>query len=277
MSHPTASATTLTGTRFAVPQVDVQNGQLFSSCGVSPARGGANAEDLARLAQVRGLVFDMGDVLYDATAWRRWLLMLLGRMGLHTNYRCFFRIWDRDFLDDVHRGQREYQEALRAFLRSAGLSMGQIDEVEAASQARKRAIEGDARPFPGVRETLRHLQSAGVAMAVLTDSESSAPRVCERLAQFRLDGLFAAVISSVDLGYTKPAAVCYQSALDALGIEPAKAAFVGHDAEELSGAAAIGMTTIASNYDLDCEATFFLDRFSDLRDLAAPRQAENSA
>lgn len=31
-----------------------------------------------------GLLFDMGDVLYDATVWRRWLLQLLHKMGLHT-------------------------------------------------------------------------------------------------------------------------------------------------------------------------------------------------
>src|SRR3569623_1380083 len=87
----------------------------------------------------------MGDVLYDATLWRRWLLRLLQRMGLHTQYRTFFKIWDVEFLNEVHCGRREYSEAFQAFLLSAGLSRGQIDEVEAARQAR---IGGQGAAFP---------------------------------------------------------------------------------------------------------------------------------
>ena len=99
----------------------------------------------SQLPKFDGLIFDMGDVLYDATVWRRWLIQLLHRMGLNTRYRSFFKVWEREYLDDVHRGLRDYGEAFQAFLLAAGLSRGHIDEVVAASHARKREIEAGTR------------------------------------------------------------------------------------------------------------------------------------
>ena len=54
---------------------------------------------------IRGLLLDACNILYDDTAWRRWLLRLLMRLGLRTEYGPFFRIFDRDYLDAVYRGR----------------------------------------------------------------------------------------------------------------------------------------------------------------------------
>ncbi len=216
--------------------------------------------------RIRGLVFDMGDVLYDATAWRRWLWRLVARMGLRTGYRGFYKVWDRDYLDDVHRGRRQYAEAFEAFLCSAGLSWAQIDEVQCASRARRRQLEATLRPMPGAREALGQLHAAGIVLAVLSDSESPAAVLEERLARLGLGGLFAAVVSSFNLERTKPEALCYRSALGAMAVEAHEAAFVGHDADELAGAAAVGMRTIAYNPDPEARADLCLGRFMELVD-----------
>ena len=81
---------------------------------------------------VRGVLLDTCNVLYDDTVWRRWVLQLLTHLGLSTSYRCFFHVWERDFLGEVHCGRRDFWEAFEAFLRAVGLSRGQIEEVEAA-------------------------------------------------------------------------------------------------------------------------------------------------
>ena len=216
---------------------------------------------------VSGLLFDMGDVLYDATAWRRWLLQVLGRLGLHTNYRSFFTIWDRDFLDDVHRGRREFSEAFRAFLRSAGLSCGQIDEVDAACRARRSQWEVTARLLPGVKTTLGRLRAAGCTLGVLSDSEHPAAVLGERLERLGLGGLFAAVVSSIDLGRIKPDPLGYLTALQGMQLGAKGVAFVGHDAAELAGAAKVGMQTIAFNFAPDARADVFLTRFDELLEL----------
>ena len=99
---------------------------------------------------VVGLIFDAEDVLYDSTVWRRWLLQLLVRMGLQTDYRSFYCAWEREYLDEVNCGRREYWEALCDYLQSAGLLPGQLDEVMAAGQARSRQIQQQSFPLsPG--------------------------------------------------------------------------------------------------------------------------------
>ena len=213
---------------------------------------------------VRGIVFDMGDVLYDATVGRRWLLALLSRMGVAASYRDFFERWERDYLVDVHRGRREYGEALEAFLRSVGLSRGQIEEVLAASQAHRRELEAGTRPLPGVRATLEKLARRGLRLGVLTNSERSADRIRERLAAWDMAYCFTGVVSSVDLGRCKPDARCYQAALDQLELSAAETAFVGHDRAELAGAAAIGMRAWAFNHERGVNADRCLGRFCDL-------------
>lgn len=220
---------------------------------------------------VQGLLFDMGDVLYDATGWRRWLLQLLARMGLHTHYRTLYHIWDDDFLADVHRGRREYQEAFQTFLLSVGLSRGQIDEVQAASLARKRDLEANARPLPGVRATVARLAADGAMLGVLCDSELDSDGVRAQLGRLGLGGYFSTVLSSIDLEYTKPSPVCYRAALGAMEMEAEDVVFVGHDGAELAGARAMGMETVAFNYEPGAVADHYLTRFEELLDVVDAR------
>jgi len=226
---------------------------------------------------VTGLLFDMGGVLYDDTLWRRWLLRVLSQVGLRTNYRSFYRIWDRDFLSKVHRGECDFCEAFRACMRSVGLSHAQIEELEGACQARRRLLEEEIRALPGVKTTLTRLRQAGAVLAALNDSEFSAPILADRLERIGLGDLFSAVISSIDLGHTRPDPVCYRTALAAMNLAAPQVAFVGHDAEELAGAATIGMPTIAFNFDSDAQADLFLSRFEDLLELIEIRRLHSAA
>ena len=213
---------------------------------------------------IRGLLFDMCNVLYDNTVWRRWVLQLLSHVGLHTNYRLFFRIWDREYLHEVHRGKRSFCEAFESYLLSAGLSRGQINEIEAASQARRRQIEHSARTLPGVKATLARLNRSGLVLGAISNSEHPASVLRQRLEHYGTDKLFATVVSSIDLERTMPDAICYRTAIEAMALPAEQVAFVGHDAAELAGAAAVGMPTIALNHDPDARADVFLARFEEL-------------
>jgi phosphoglycolate phosphatase len=260
--------------------------RLFRHANDRPAAAAHAAADQAdadlavaarRFTPVVGLVFDMGDVLFDATAWRRRLLQLLQRMGLHAGYRSLFELWDRDYLDAVHRGERDYAEAFVAFLRHAGLSKGQVDEVVAVSQQIKRQCESEVRPFPGVRETLERLRSRGLRLAVLSDSESPAAAIALRLQALGLGDFFSTVVSSADLRRTKPHPLGYLTSVERLGLRPDQAAFVGHDADELGGARRCGLRTVAFNYERGASADCRIARFQDLFLLFADRPAEGDS
>jgi FMN phosphatase YigB (HAD superfamily) len=224
---------------------------------------------------IRGLLLDACNILYDDTAWRRWLLRLLARLGLRTEYGPFFRIFDRDFLDAVYRGQRPFSDALDAFLISAGLSAGQAEEVHRAVTSYRRQCDVAHRPLAGVRKTVAQLHASDVKLGVLCNCELSGEAIRQHLTELLGDSPWAAVVSSRDLGCAMPAAACYRAALQALQLPAAEAAFVGHDALELHGAAAQGLATIAFNGDRDARADVYLQRFEDLIELiqCSPRCA----
>jgi len=221
---------------------------------------------------IRGVLFDTCGVFYDDTVWRRWLLQLLRQVGVHTHYRSFYRIWDRDFLVHVHRGHQTFAQAFHQFMRAIGLSEAQIDEVEAACQARRRTLDASIRPLPGVKSTLTRLKQGGLCLGVLADCELTAAALSERLERIGLGDLISVVISSQDLRQTKPDSACYLAALEALNLSADEVVFVGHDTEELRGATAVGLATVACNFDPDAQADAFLGRFEELLDLLQCRR-----
>ncbi len=216
---------------------------------------------------VEGLLLDSCNVLYDATGWHRWLLQVLRHLGVHTQYHCLFHVWEKDYLREVHRGQCDRCEALRMFLQALGLSRGQIEEVATTCEARRLRWEAETRLLPGVKNTLRQLASAGIPLAVVSDTEHTSPELLGRLEKMGLPDILTSVVSSRDLGCIKPDPACYETALKALHLQARQAAFVGHDADELAGAARLGMQTIAFNPSHDVEADVLLTRFEDLLEI----------
>jgi len=131
----------------------------------------------------------------------------------------------------------------------------------------KRAMEEDDNNiqfFQGVGDTLTELKKKGYLLGIITDTMNP-PHV--KLKWFENGGfvhVWDSIISSQELGIEKPALGIYAAALQQLGLSPYQAAFVGHDVEELKGAHAVGMKTIAFNYDESAKADFYIDQFSDL-------------
>ena len=136
----------MNGTHFPLAENPAQSGQLHSRAKHRPT------------AMIREVLFDLGGILYDDSAWRRWLLQLLGRMGLHTHYVSFYRVWDCEFQPEVWSGRSGFWPALKRFLVATGLTCGQAAEIEAGCRARFRNFEQDIRPFPSVAETLKYVR-----------------------------------------------------------------------------------------------------------------------
>ena len=221
----------------------------------------------ARARAVRGLVMETANVLYDATLWRRELVRLLVRLHVPATYPAFFHRWEREYLVDVERGFRQYEEAFQAFLLSAGLSWGQIDEIEAVARCQRHAYEENVRPLPAVGAALAALTKRGLPLVALCDACQPAAVLARKIERLGLGGVFQQILSSFDLGAAKPAAECYAAALAALELPAAEAAFVGCDRRSLDGAAAYGMRTIAFNCQEEVEADARLDSFADIVEL----------
>ena len=220
---------------------------------------------------VRGILFDMEDVLYDGTAWRRWLLQQLPRIGLHTHYQAFYHVWGRDYLAAAFAGRGEYWDTLREYLVSAGLSAGQVDEVLTAGQTKYLALQRSIRPLRGVISTVAHLAASGLQLGVVCNSTLATPELSRRLDRLGMRGRFCCLVTSLATGSVKPDSRIYAAALSALDLSATEVVYVGHNTAELAGAARAGMRTIAVNHGSDAAADVFLDSIDELLHLVGNR------
>jgi HAD superfamily hydrolase (TIGR01509 family) len=216
----------------------------------------------------RAIIFDMGDVFFDATPWRRALAARLQGLGVKIDYRQLCQGWEAKLVA-VYLGRQEYWAALAEFLAELGLSESSVADTIAFARDGAAAVERRTL-FDGVAETLNSLKSKGLKLAVLSDTESSEARVRRRLADMGIEHCFDAVVTSIDIGHVKPEREAFAAALDRLHASAGEAIFVGHDADELEGAKQSGLTAVAYNYEAGVVADHRLDHFRDLLQLADP-------
>ncbi len=211
----------------------------------------------------KAAIFDMGDIFFDATVWRKGLTEHLRDAGVDIDYPTLCLQWEAKLVA-VYLGQRPYWEAFEEYMFDLGLDAQGV--ADAITYARARAKEIEKRTlFDGVGDTLRDLHEAGVKLAVLSDTESSEPRVRQRLAELDIEQYFDAVLTSIDIGHVKPTAEAFQRVLDAVGMTKDEACFVAHDDDELTGAQAFGITAVAYNYLPGVPADHYLTHFSELK------------
>lgn len=175
--------------------------------------------------------------------------------------------------------QRDYR-FLRAFLQSAQLPAPSADELQRLRNSVKRqdgtdasredryaaflAALGVTQPrlqaegvqvlvreaaeitlFPGVAATLRTLKARGFKLGVITNTVTPGREKQRWLARCGIDVEFDGFVASCDVGVAKPHPRIYLAALAECGVTPGEAVFVGHAADELDGAHAVGLRTVA--------------------------------
>lgn len=140
----------------------------------------------------------------------------------------------------------------RSDIDDSEFSMGEV----AAAFVRRHAAGADPAEFerrylaewsagvvfpPGLEPFLRDLRRTHrLAVVSNTHSSTMVPRL---LREAGIDGLFDAVVLSVDVGRRKPHPSVYAAALDALGIRAEEAVFVGDSyAADYAGPTAAGIT-----------------------------------
>jgi putative hydrolase of the HAD superfamily len=93
-------------------------------------------------------------------------------------------------------------------------------------------------PLPGAVETLDMLAARGLALAVVANWEVS---LRDHLRRLDLDGRFAAVVVSSELGVAKPDPRIFAAAVAELGVAPERTLHVGDDPVDEQGARAAGL------------------------------------
>jgi putative hydrolase of the HAD superfamily len=155
--------------------------------------------------------------------------------------------WQRLYYDDDVLGRCtgcvvDSVEAMRRVTHSIDPTIPE-ERIFAAVESRRRRFETGLLGIErAILDALDRLRSAGIRTALVSDAGADDVEcwtrcpLCERLD---------AVVFSYRVGVRKPDARIYARALDALGVAPANAIFVGDGgSDEHRGARALGMTTV---------------------------------
>jgi HAD superfamily hydrolase (TIGR01549 family)/HAD superfamily hydrolase (TIGR01509 family) len=209
--------------------------------------------------KIRALVFDAGDILYY-------------RPNRGVRFKKFL---DENNLTPVENHTVEISQITQqAFIgkidqdtfRSSILRLFGLNQPELIKRG-KQILEdedNDVVFFAGVKETLQALKETGFLLGIVTDTANP---IHVKLSWFERGGfgqVWDSIISSMEIGIRKPSPIIYNAALEQLGTKADQTVFIGHKASELEGARAVGMKTIAFNYDDNAKADFFIKKFSDL-------------
>lgn len=216
-----------------------------------------------------GILFDMGDIFFDATPWRRWLTQELCGRAVAITYEELVVLWE-SLLVDVYCGRASYWDRFAHLLDRVGLRAEQVDEVTVMARSCSHEVQRDRCLFDGVSDTLAELKRLGLRLGVLSDTESPGSRIRASLASFGIADYFTAIVSSRDIGHAKPELTAFQSAVDAIDVRIDRCAFVGHDVDELDGASAAGIFTIAYNHVDGVAADVHIKHFAELVSVVQP-------
>jgi FMN phosphatase YigB (HAD superfamily) len=212
-------------------------------------------EQCEQFKQVRGIVFDAAGVIYDATLWRRNVWQVVCHLGFHVDYGHFFSLWDNEYASCVNIGRREFAEAFEAFLLGAGLSWGEIDEVEAATRASRLHLCCPTKPLPGVVRVLKQIASAGFSRLAFVDAPVAGSQIAACFKAWGIDSSLPQVVTSLDIAAAQPDAASFRAMLELLGHGPDQVAYVSQNGLNLHGAKRAGLTSVA----LGCHAAAVAD------------------
>ena len=218
---------------------------------------------------IKALFFDAGDILYYRPIKEKGLKAFLS--GKPLNPHPQLEVEKKRLRDLAFQGKLDRKEYYRGVVRLYGITDPQLVEEGALAQG---TDDDNVAIFDGVPETINKLKQQGYLLGIITDT---ALPISTKLAWFEQNGfggLWDVVISSKEMGIRKPASILYEEALQQSRLKPFETAFVGHRGYELDGARAVGMKTIAYNFDEGSIADVYIEHFSDL--LAIPLLSEKS-
>jgi putative hydrolase of the HAD superfamily len=164
-------------------------------------------------------------------------------LGLEAFYQAF--LWAYQEADrlraETHR-EVSARERLDLFYRRVGVEPSTIQAglTERLLAAHMACLAGAADPMPGLRELLGWLEGR-FRLGVVSNFDYT-PTVRHILAAEGILDHFETVVVSDAVGWRKPRAAIFESALDALGARVEECLFVGDRADiDVAGAKGIGM------------------------------------
>jgi putative hydrolase of the HAD superfamily len=114
-----------------------------------------------------------------------------------------------------------------------------------AAERYQAAVQAQAAPLPGARETVAHLKAEGYKLGLISNTMFAGKAHEADLERFGLIDYFDTMLFSADVNKWKPNPEPFIHVLEDLGVAPRAAVFVGDDpANDVIGGQRAGMRTV---------------------------------
>ncbi|HPS42496.1 MAG TPA: HAD-IA family hydrolase [Anaerolineaceae bacterium] len=251
----------------AVPDLVIDDmRELVPFLEVKQSEARSNPDPLQQ-RKIKALFFDAGDILYYRPSKSPNFTQFLAEQ--HLAPVADFEDRRIALKDLAYQGRMPRHKYFEELTRLYGIHDQDLVAQGAAALICDENIVG---VFEGVPQTILALKERGYILGIITDTAMPFSKKLKWFEEHGFGYVWDAVISSKEVGVRKPDPEMYRKALVQTGIEPGQALFVGHKEAELAGARALGMKTVAFNYEPDARADAYLDKFEDL--LSNPLLAE---
>lgn len=217
-----------------------------------------------RHQQIETVVCDMDNTLFDLVGAKlEACRCVVNYLGAGDPEALFLQFLNGVYGFEDHRNIRDYLEALGVY---------QPRTFEVCCRTYEEVKLDLVEPYPGVEETLRCLQDAGIRLAVATDAESV--QADRRLRKTGLIDFFEVVVTPEVSGRRKPEPDSLLYALRRLDAAPEEAMMVGDSPRrDIEPGRQLGMVTAFAAYGdwrrsraADVAADIVLAEFSEILD-----------
>jgi FMN phosphatase YigB (HAD superfamily) len=131
-----------------------------------------------------------------------------------------------------------------------GEAVGRLAEVKA--QKKSQTL------FPGVKDALETIHSAGIPYIIMTDAGKPGAKLTKFLDRWEIGDVVTDIISSVDVGTVKPDPQFFDYVLTKHNIDPERFVFIAHAADELQ-VYELGYAVLACNPDRNVKGKGFVE------------------
>jgi putative hydrolase of the HAD superfamily len=203
---------------------------------------------------IEAVLFDWGDTLMQ-WAWDESLLeaghraglAAIGRDGLPASDAVAARfaeaympyLWVPGVVEEI-----EYPGLVRELLGHFGVELSD-DELDRFLEAEHEAWQPARRLGPTTHALLESLRARGLKLALVSNAFDPPPLLHRDLERMGVAERLDTAVFSSEVGKRKPHAAIFERALEAVGVQPERALFVGDQlVADVGGARAVGMTTV---------------------------------